>query len=318
MFNRPFTTLNRITIEAVDCHMNYNNINGHLNITLEPNVPVYSNNTNADPLLPQVTIPQTQTVTLTPTATPSNSSTPMTNSTVITADKRKTDLTLNSIYSPDFVPVSPPQQDILQDLELSKSQDNTTVQQSPTFNSDFELSTYIKSPEFKEKLKTIKTPMKKEALAAVARDPQRAKDWILQIIDTYPDILDDTPNVPLQYIQTSQGQIQINQPDPSRMETMQNQQDEISSDIEEQVPENETAPKHLPPEYMEEDDDDEGNDTDHSSTIPASLSPESLEDAADCMISRVSPGPCLQDKPADQAHPHKILKSSHPPPDGAP
>ena len=57
MSNRQFTTLQRITIEALDCVIKTNNYDshGHLNISIEPRIPVNSTNRNADPLLSQTT-----------------------------------------------------------------------------------------------------------------------------------------------------------------------------------------------------------------------------------------------------------------------
>ena len=52
MFSRPYTSLSRITIEAVDCKLNYQHINGHLTISVEPLDPVFPTG-NRDPLLGQ-------------------------------------------------------------------------------------------------------------------------------------------------------------------------------------------------------------------------------------------------------------------------
>ena len=52
MFSRPYTTLSRITIEAADCKLNYQHLNGHLTIFVEPLDPVFPNG-NGDPLLAQ-------------------------------------------------------------------------------------------------------------------------------------------------------------------------------------------------------------------------------------------------------------------------
>ena len=52
MFSRPYTTLSRITIEAADCKMNYQHLNGHLMIYVEPIDPVFPTG-NRDPLLTQ-------------------------------------------------------------------------------------------------------------------------------------------------------------------------------------------------------------------------------------------------------------------------
>ena len=52
MFSREYTSLSRITIEAADCKFNYQHINGHLTISVEPLDPVFSTG-NRDPLLGQ-------------------------------------------------------------------------------------------------------------------------------------------------------------------------------------------------------------------------------------------------------------------------
>ena len=52
MLSRPYTTLSRITIEAADCKMHYQHINGHLIIFVEPLDPVFPTG-NRDPLFGQ-------------------------------------------------------------------------------------------------------------------------------------------------------------------------------------------------------------------------------------------------------------------------
>ena len=52
MFSRAYTSLSRITIEAADCKFNYQHINGHLTISVEPLDPVFPTG-NRDPLLGQ-------------------------------------------------------------------------------------------------------------------------------------------------------------------------------------------------------------------------------------------------------------------------
>ena len=52
MFSRPYTSLSRITIEAAHCKLNYQHINGHLTISVEPLDPVFPTG-NRDPLLGQ-------------------------------------------------------------------------------------------------------------------------------------------------------------------------------------------------------------------------------------------------------------------------
>ena len=52
MFSRAYTSLSRITIEAADCKLNYQNLNGHLTIFVEPIDPVLPTG-NRDPLIGQ-------------------------------------------------------------------------------------------------------------------------------------------------------------------------------------------------------------------------------------------------------------------------
>ena len=52
MFSRAYTTLSRITIEAADCKLNYQHLNGHLTIFVEPLDPVFPTG-NRDSLLAQ-------------------------------------------------------------------------------------------------------------------------------------------------------------------------------------------------------------------------------------------------------------------------
>ena len=66
MFNRPFTTLQRITIEALDCVIKPDyDPHGHLNISIEPRIPVESTNRNANPLLSRTTGQQKDTLSAT-------------------------------------------------------------------------------------------------------------------------------------------------------------------------------------------------------------------------------------------------------------
>ena len=65
MFSTPYTT-QRITIEALDCVIKTDyDSHGHLNISIEPRIPVESTNRNADPLLSQTTGQQKDTLSAT-------------------------------------------------------------------------------------------------------------------------------------------------------------------------------------------------------------------------------------------------------------
>ena len=52
MFSQAYTSLSRITIEAADCKFNYQHIDGHLTISVEPLDPAFPTG-NRDPLLAQ-------------------------------------------------------------------------------------------------------------------------------------------------------------------------------------------------------------------------------------------------------------------------
>ena len=52
MFSRAYRSLSRVTIEAADCRLNYQNLNGHLTIFVEPIDPVFPTG-NRDPLIGQ-------------------------------------------------------------------------------------------------------------------------------------------------------------------------------------------------------------------------------------------------------------------------
>ena len=62
MFSRAYRSLSRITIEAADCKLNYQNLNGHLTIFVEPIDPVYPTG-NRDPLIGQTSRQNTTTTT---------------------------------------------------------------------------------------------------------------------------------------------------------------------------------------------------------------------------------------------------------------
>ena len=53
------------------------------------------------------------------------------------------------------------------------------------------MSDYMKCPRFQEKLKSVKTKLTEEISDAIAKNPEQMKNWILQVLCTYPDLLDD-------------------------------------------------------------------------------------------------------------------------------
>ena len=62
MFSRAYRSLSRITIEAADCKLNYQNLNGHLTIFVELIDPVFPTG-NRDPLIGQTSRQNTTTTT---------------------------------------------------------------------------------------------------------------------------------------------------------------------------------------------------------------------------------------------------------------
>ena len=188
MFNRPFTTLQRITIEALDCVVKPDyDPQGHLNISIEPRLPVESTNRNADPLLSQTTGQQQDTLSATAVSSANPTSelpvltdtiTNHTDTTQPTLEDTMTSPTITSPYSlsedtdiaqylstsgDDIEKVKPvPDNKVPENSdtpnEPSKSQLQQNTKQTQTFedNSDFDMSDYVKTHRFQEKLKSVK------------------------------------------------------------------------------------------------------------------------------------------------------------------
>ena len=333
MFNRPFTTLNRITIEAVDCNMNYHNINGHLTISLEPRTPVYSTSTNADPILPQVQSPQTRTQTVSLTSpTTSDRSTPPLPST--TTDTIKTDLTLGDTLdtSCDIASLLAPQPNTKQDTDPSVVNQNTNMDIDFTSNFDFSLSTYFRSPQFQDKIKHTTTVFTEGDFNVVKQQPHRVRDWILQILDSFPTLLDDTSNSTPQESDTSSDQ-QIELSNEATIQTPPNSPEsnfsnnEVNQDIE-------LSTTNLLTPLQQAQDGDRDNDTDHeiyqqeeketTSNDIANLdvkSPDTFQEhfeIAEDKISKINSLPQSRERFHDsQAPSPKYMKSSDLPLDGS-
>ena len=202
MSTRPYTTLQRLTIEALDCVIkppNYDS-QGHLHIFIEPRIPVESVQRNADPLLSQ-TIDQQKDIPLT---------TQTDTSQLTLSDTMPSPLSIpeDIDHSPCFSPSSAEIETIppVPDTKISE----TTQTQTVDDNSD--ISDFVKSQRFQEKLKTVKTKLSEEISQAIARRPEEMRNWILQILCNYPDLLDDKSGPTLAYINTDRGNIPINQP----------------------------------------------------------------------------------------------------------
>ena len=74
------------------------------------------------------------------------------------------------------------------------------------------MSDYVKTHQFQEKLKSLKGKLSKEFSDTIAKNPEHIRNLILQILNTYPDILDDKSGPILEYIKTDVGNIPIIQP----------------------------------------------------------------------------------------------------------
>ena len=238
MSNRQFTTLQRITIEALDCVIKTNNYDshGHLNISIEPRIPVNSTNRNADPLLSQTTGQQKDTLSATAVSSANpRPELPVLTDTIIsqtdtpqpTLEDTMTSPTITSPYSlsedtdiaqylstsgDDIETVTPvPDNKVLENNdtpnEPSTSQLQQNTKQTQTFedNSDFDMSDYVKTHRFQEKLKSLKGKLSKEFSETIAKYPEHIRNLMLQILSTYPDILDNKSGHIIEYIQNRCG-----------------------------------------------------------------------------------------------------------------
>ena len=244
MSSKPYTTLQRITIEALDCVIkpDYDH-HGHLNISIEPRIPVESTNRNADPLLSQTTGQQKDTLSTTAVSSANPTSelpaltdtfTSQTDITLPNLEDTMTSPTITSPYSlsedtdiaqylstsgddiekvtpvPDYK--VPENNDTTNEPFTLQLQQNTKQTQTVEDNSDFDMSEYMKCPRFQEKLKSVKTKLTKEFSDTIAKQPEHLRHLILQILSTYPDILDDKSGPILEYIETDVGNIPVIQP----------------------------------------------------------------------------------------------------------
>ena len=220
MSTELYTSLQRLTIEALDCVIkppNYDS-QGHLHIFIEPRIPVESVQRNADPLLSQ-TIDQQKDIPLT---------TQTDTSQLTLSDTMPSPLSIpeDIDHSPCFSPSSTDIETIppVPDTKISE----TTQTQTVDDNSD--ISDFVKSQRFQEKLKTVKTKLSEEISQAIARRPEEMRDWILQILCNYPDLLDDKSGPTVGYIPTAIGNIQVNQPSYDRGEPDTTQTDPVHVD----------------------------------------------------------------------------------------
>ena len=245
MSNKPYTTVQRLTIEALDCVIKppkYDS-QGHLQIFIEPRIPVESVQRNADPLLSQTTDQQKDTLSATAVSSASPTSElpvvtdTITSQTDITLPHLEDTLTSPTITSPyslnedtdiaqyfstsgnDIEKVTPvpdnkahENNDTPNEPSTLPLQQNRKQTQTVEDNSDFDMSDYVKTHRFQEKLKSLKSKLSKEFSDTIAQNPGHIRILILQILNSYPDILDDKSGPILQYIKTDVGNIPIIQP----------------------------------------------------------------------------------------------------------
>ena len=290
MSNKPYTTLQRLTIEALDCVIKppKYDYQGHLQIFIEPKIPVESVQRNADLLLSQTTGQQKHTLSATAVSSTSPTSelpvltdtiTSQTDTTLPHLEDARTSPTITSPYflSEDtdiaqylstsgndiekVTPVpdnkAPENNDTPNEPSTLPLQQNTKQTQTVEDNSDLDMSDYMKCSRFQEKLKSLKTKLSK--------NPGHIRNLILQILNTYPDILDDKSGPILEYIKTDVGNIPIiqplyetiSEPDTTQLDSDHQEDDtqQVESDSDDCIiqkvippPENRDQPEAPPPE----------------------------------------------------------------------
>ena len=220
MSTELYTSLQRLTIEALDCVIkppDYDS-QGHLHISIKPRIPVESVQRNVDPLLSQ-TIDQQKHMPLT---------TQTDTSQLTLSDTMPSPLSLpeDMDHSPCFSPLSTDSATIpsLPDNKISQTTQTQTV------DDNFDISDFVKSQRFQEKLKTVKTKLSEEISQAIPRRPEEMRDWILQILYKYPDLLDDKSGPAVGFIPTAIGNIQVNQPSYDRGEPDTTQTNPVHED----------------------------------------------------------------------------------------
>ena len=245
MSNKPYTTVQRLTIEALDCVIKppkYDS-QGHLHIFITPRIPVESVQRNAYPLLSQTTGQQKDTLSATAVSSASPTSelpvltdtiTSQTDTTLPHLEDTRTSPTITSPYSLNedtdiaqyfstsgndiekVTPVpdnkAPESNDTPNEPSTLPLQQNTKQTQTVEDNFDFDMSDYVKTHRFQEKLKSLISKLSKEFSDTIAQTPGHIRILILQILNSYPDILDDKSGPILQYIKTDVGNIPIIQP----------------------------------------------------------------------------------------------------------
>ena len=127
-------------------------------------------------------------------------------------------------HSPCFSPLS------TDSATIPPVPDNKISQTTQTVDDNLYISDFVKSQRFQEKFKTVKTKLSEEISQAIPRRPEEMRDWILQILYKYPDLLDDKSGPTVGYIPTATGNIQVNQPSYDRGEPDTTQTDPVHVD----------------------------------------------------------------------------------------
>ena len=160
MSTELYTSLQRLTIEALDCVIkppDYDS-QGHLHISIEPRIPVESVQRNADPLLSQTIDKQKHMPLTTQTDT----------SQLTLSDTMPSPLPIpeDIDHSPCFSPLSTDSATIppVPDNKISQTTQTQTV------DDNFDISDFVKSQKFQEKLKTVKTKLSEEISQAIPGD----------------------------------------------------------------------------------------------------------------------------------------------------
>ena len=220
MSTELYTSLQRLTIEALDCVIkppDYDS-QGHLDISIKPRIPFESVQRNVYPLLSE-TIDQQKHMPLT---TQTDTSQLTLSDTMPSPLSSPEDMDHSPCFSPlstDSVTIPP-----VPDNKISQTTQTQTV------DDNLDISDFVKSQRFQEKLKTVKTKLSEEISQAIPRRPEEMRDWILQILYKYPDLLDDKSGPTVGYIPTAIGNIQVNQPSYDRGEPDTTQTDPVHVD----------------------------------------------------------------------------------------
>ena len=215
MSSKPYTTFQRLTIEALDCVIKppkYDS-QGHLQIFIEPRIPVESLQRNADPLMSQTKGQQNDTSSATAVSStsltsellvPTDTITGQTDTTVPNLEDTMTSPTITSPYSlsedtniaqyfstsgDDIETVTPvPDNEVPENNDTPNEpstlplQQNTKQTQTVEDNFDLDMSEYMKCSRFQEKLKSVPTKLSKAFSHTTAKHPGHIRNLILQIL----------------------------------------------------------------------------------------------------------------------------------------